>query len=152
MVQYLTGRYSLVRTHPASIPVVIPTHEAVELSPRQLQASHDQPYPGSSEVLVIDNRSKDELHGTIAPFLHDKCPRLGLKPVHEPHKVNYAPKLALRAAEGGDADDLMAASWLHDLLMQRRRNPGRYNSSLAWGWCRIRSSYFCLFIAIAALI
>lgn len=98
------------------VSVIIPAFNAAATLPLQLQALTEQVDPPQYEVLVIDNRSSDDLSAEVRPFLDGPLDLRVLRA--EMHQgASYARNVGIGAARAEklmfcDADDAVSAHWL----------------------------------------
>lgn len=102
-------------TRPA-VSVVIPTHNGAATLGLQLEALSRQEDPPPFEVLVVDNRSTDDLLALIDHW-RDGLPGLQLIDASAHPGAGYARNVGARGSAGDqllfcDADDLVARDWV----------------------------------------
>ena len=105
------------RTPKAS--VVIPARDAEDTLATQLRALAAQDYPGSFEVIVVDNGSRDATREVASSF-HAVIPSLRVIDAGDVPGVSHARNVGILAARGDllafcDADDRVWPNWLRAL-------------------------------------
>lgn len=107
---------------PELVSVIIPTFNGARTLPAQLDALLSQTYSGSVEVVIVDNRSTDDLADVFAAYrLRFGAECLRVVSANEQAGVNYARNVGLRASRGElvcvcDADDVVSPHWLQELV------------------------------------
>lgn len=106
---------SLAPTTP-SVSVVIPVYNGARTLPLQLEALHTQVGARDFEVVVVDNRSTDDLEGAIRPFL-ESGPPLRMVRADGHQGSSYARNRGIAAARAPyvmfcDADDVVSRHWV----------------------------------------
>lgn len=109
------------------ITVVIPAHDAAETIGFQLEALVRQQDAPPFEVIVVDNRSRDDLSGVVGRW-QERLPALAVVPARERTGAAYARNVGIGAARHEaiafcDADDVVSAWWLRDLQHHLRAHP-----------------------------
>lgn len=104
------------------VSVVIPAHDAAQTISLQLEALAAQQDPPPFEVIVVDNRSRDDLAVALAPW-RERLLSLTVLPAHRRTGASYARNVGIGAARRAyiafcDADDVVSATWLRDLSAQ----------------------------------
>jgi GT2 family glycosyltransferase len=107
------------------LSVIIPCYQAAGELPLQLTALATQESPPSFEVLIVDNRSTDQLHAVVdakrANLLASGATDVRLLEAHDEAGASYARNVGARHARSDrlvfcDADDCVSAYWLSDAI------------------------------------
>ena len=108
-----------------AVSVVIPCHNAAATVDRQISAVLTQLRP-HDELVLVDNRSTDDLDGAVRPFM-ESGPPLRVVRADGHQGSSYARNRGIAAARAPyvmfcDADDVV---WHHALRPRERPAPGR---------------------------
>lgn len=109
------ARSSSTPTAP-SVSVVIPVYNGAPTLPLQLEALHTQVGAPAFEVVVVDNRSTDDLDGAVRPFM-ESGPPLRVVRADGHQGSSYARNRGIAAARAPyvmfcDADDVVSRHWV----------------------------------------
>lgn len=118
----------MTKTPPPDVSVVIPCFNAARTIGAQLEALSSQQDAPSFEVLLVDNRSTDDLHAAVAPFTGSDRFLLRLLDASEHQGASYARNVGIREASADrimfcDADDIVGAWWIRNGLEAFDRTP-----------------------------
>ncbi|WP_161601842.1 glycosyltransferase family 2 protein [Brevibacterium senegalense] len=115
-----------MRTDRPQLSVIIPCHQASRVLPLQLNALRHQVEAPAFEVIIVDNRSTDDLKAVVdthRPGLV-KSGATAVRIVDAPLEagVSYARNVGARHAKAGllvfcDADDCVSSRWLADAML-----------------------------------
>ncbi|EZP31006.1 glycosyltransferase [Micrococcus luteus] len=111
-----------IHAHSASTPtapsvsVVIPVYNGARTLPLQLEALRTQVGAPPFEVIVVDNRSTDDLQGAMRPFM-ESGPSLRVVRAEAHQGSSYARNRGIAAARAPyvmfcDADDVVSRHWV----------------------------------------
>ena len=109
------------------VSVVIPAHHAAHTIGMQLEALAVQRDAPPFEVIVVENRSREDLRAALAPW-KARLPQLTLLHAQKHVGASYARNVGLGAARYRnvafcDADDVVSATWLRDLSTHLAQGP-----------------------------
>jgi glycosyltransferase involved in cell wall biosynthesis len=105
---------------PQMVSVIVPACNAATTISDQLAALEKQTYAGDWEIIVADNRSRDETPDIVRDW-EARLPRLRLIHAREQQSPGYARNVAAASADGDllafcDADDVADQRWLAELV------------------------------------
>lgn len=103
-------------TNRPDVSVVLPCHNAAATVALQLEALARQSSAVTFEVVVVDNRSADDLAGVVGSWAR-RAPRVRLVQAHDQAGAGYARNVGVACSRGDkllfcDADDLVARDWV----------------------------------------
>lgn len=102
------------------VSVVIPCHDMADTIDDQLEAVARQGFSGSWEVVVVDNRSSDDLEEVVGRY-RTILPEMSLVRADAKVREGYARNVGAAAARGElilfcDADDVVGEGWMEALV------------------------------------
>ncbi len=123
--------------HPfPAVSIVIPAYNAASTLGAQLRAIAAQDYAGSTEVIVVDNRSTDST-ATVAGAWHESIP--GLRVIRAPDRASpgHARNVGITVASSQlilmcDADDIVDRSWATRLVDELHRCDAVAGGAVRW--------------------
>lgn len=145
------------------ISVIIPCYNAAQTIAEQLEALEQQILveiqPSDWEIIVVDNRSRDETCAIVASY-QSRLPNLKIISAVDRPGASYARNQGSQVAQGEflafcDADDVVAQTWVesiyqalvrHDFVASRfdhDRLNGLKQGPQVSGLQRINPSFFC---------
>jgi glycosyltransferase involved in cell wall biosynthesis len=103
-----------------TVSVVVPVHNGATTVGEQIEALVGQTYPGSYEVVVVDNNSTDETPSIVRAW-SERAPVVRMVAATERSGAAYARNAGAKAARGdilafSDADDVADSKWLEHLV------------------------------------
>lgn len=107
------------------VSVIIPCHDAAATIAQQLEALRAQTSPSPFEVIVVDNRSTDDLAGAVAPFTSDREVTIRVVRASRHQGSSYARNVGASHARAPllqfcDADDVVSRSWVRNGALSTR--------------------------------
>lgn len=118
----LTGEY--MQGQP-EVSVIIPCHNAATTVTQQLEALSAQIDPPPFEVIVVDNRSTDDLAAALAPFSTSRTFTMRCVEASRHQGSSYARNVGVSHARASllqfcDADDIVSRSWVRNGVLSTR--------------------------------
>lgn len=110
------------------VSVIVPCFNVAATIAEQLEALASQRSAPAFEVLLVDNRSSDDLRGAAARYIESEQFRVRVVSAEEHQGTSYARNVGIREAEADllmfcDGDDVVGEWWVHNGLEAFKWTP-----------------------------